>query len=100
MLPASGWTTASANAVATAASTALPPPSSTSMPICDAIAFCDATIPFFARTGTDAAKAAWAASSIAAVRAWEVSRIPGEPRLPLLSGRLQNGARTPCIKTI
>ena len=55
MLPAVGCTTASANAVATAASTAVPPAAITSAPICDAISFCDATMPFCARTGTELA---------------------------------------------
>ena len=55
MLPAVGCTTASANAVATAASTAVPPAAITSAPICDAISFCDATMPFWARVGTEMA---------------------------------------------
>ena len=63
MLPASGWTTARANAVATAASTALPPPSMTSIPTCEAIAFCDATMAFLARTGTEAAEPVAAGAS-------------------------------------
>ena len=56
MLPAVGCTTASANAVATAASTAVPPAVITSAPIFDAISFCDATMPFWARVGTDTAE--------------------------------------------
>src|SRR5438105_2494533 len=55
MLPAVGCTTASANAVATAASTAVPPSLIASAPMRDAISFCDATIPCLARTGTDPA---------------------------------------------
>ena len=55
MLPAVGCTTASANAVATAASTAVPPAPITSAPIRDAISFCDATMPFCARIGTELA---------------------------------------------
>src|SRR5262245_14331042 len=55
MLPADGCTTASAKAVATAASTAVPPSSSTRAPICDAIWFCEATMPPCARTGTELA---------------------------------------------
>src|SRR2546422_6825598 len=55
MLPAVGWTTASANAVATAASTAVPPFLIASAPMREAISFCDATIPFCARTGTEPA---------------------------------------------
>ena len=55
MLPAVGWTTASANAVATAASTAVPPAAITSAPIREAISFCDATMPFWARVGTELA---------------------------------------------
>lgn len=50
--PAAGKTTASANATATAASTALPPRFITSTPICDAIRSVDATIPCGARTGS------------------------------------------------
>ncbi len=57
MLPAAGWTTARAKAVATAASTALPPAISTSIPTCEAIAFCDTTMPLRARTGTEPASA-------------------------------------------
>jgi hypothetical protein len=45
MLPAAGWVTASANAVATAASTALPPAHRTSIPTCEAMKLCDATMP-------------------------------------------------------
>ena len=55
MLPAVGCTTASANAVATAASTAVPPAAITSAPIFDAISFCDATMPLCARVGTELA---------------------------------------------
>src|SRR5437016_949282 len=55
MLPAVGWTTASANAVATAASTAVPPSLIASAPMRDAMSFCEATIPFCARTGTEVA---------------------------------------------
>src|SRR5437762_11587342 len=55
ILPAVGWTTASANAVATAASTAVPPSLIASAPMRDAVAFCDATMPFWARTGTELA---------------------------------------------
>src|SRR5205814_5365424 len=56
ILPAVGWTTASANAVATAASTAVPPSLIASAPMRDAISFCDATMPSFARIGTDPAR--------------------------------------------
>ena len=55
ILPALGWTTASAKAVATAASTAVPPSLIASAPIRDAISLWDATIPFCARTGTEVA---------------------------------------------
>ena len=55
MFPAVGWTTASANAVATAASTAVPPSRMASAPMRDAMSFCEATMAVFARTGTDAA---------------------------------------------
>src|SRR5947207_8244738 len=55
MLPAEGCTTASANAVATAASMAVPPSSSTRAPTCDANWFCETTIPPRAREGTELA---------------------------------------------
>src|SRR3954463_5969395 len=58
MLPAVGCVTASAKAVATAASTAVPPAEITSAPIFDAISFCDATMPFCARIGTELAPVA------------------------------------------
>src|SRR5438309_888241 len=51
MLPAAGWVTARAKAVATAASTALPPSMMTSMPTWEAMKFWEATIPVRARTG-------------------------------------------------
>ncbi len=51
-LPAAGCVTASANATAIAASTALPPRFMISTPTCDAILFVEATIPCFARTGS------------------------------------------------
>src|SRR5258708_1435731 len=50
--------TASAKAVATAASTAVPPAAITSAPMRDAISFCDATMPFWARIGTELAPVA------------------------------------------
>src|SRR6202022_4451377 len=53
MLPAVGCTTASANAVATAASIAVPPSLMPSAPTFDAIAFLDRTMPPRARTGTE-----------------------------------------------
>src|SRR5216684_2168574 len=56
MLPAVGCTTASANAVATAASTAVPPSLMASAPIRDAISFCEATMPSRARIGTEPAR--------------------------------------------
>src|SRR5206468_3835437 len=55
MLPAVGWTTASAKAVATAASMALPPSRIASAPIVDATSLCDATMPRRAVVGTDPA---------------------------------------------
>src|SRR5438034_8930136 len=57
MLPAEGWTTASANAVATAASTAFPPSHRTSTPTWEATKFWEATIPLRARAGTEVAAA-------------------------------------------
>ena len=54
-LPASGFTTASARPVATAASTALPPPARMSTPTCDAYSSVEATIPSVAVTGASAA---------------------------------------------
>ena len=41
--------------MATAASTAVPPSWIASAPMRDAISFCDATMPFFDRTGTEIA---------------------------------------------
>src|SRR5690606_8719872 len=46
-----GWVTARANAVATAASTAFPPLRSISAPISDAIVLAETTMPFRARKG-------------------------------------------------
>ena len=57
MLPAVGWVTASANAVATAASMAVPPSRRTWAPTSEAIAFCETTIAPRARAGCDWAKA-------------------------------------------
>src|SRR5438552_6874898 len=50
MLPALGWVTASANAVATAASTALPPRASTAAPASHAGADVQTTRPVFDET--------------------------------------------------
>src|SRR5207245_233808 len=58
MLPALGWVTARANAVATAASTALPPSHSASTPAWVARKFWLTTIPLRARAGTVAAERA------------------------------------------
>src|SRR5215470_9577683 len=52
MFPAAGSTTARANAVATAASTALPPFCKTSTPACEASSSSVATIPCAPRTGS------------------------------------------------
>ena len=57
MLPAVGCVTASANAVATTASIAVPPSLMTSAPTRDAISLCDATMPRCDRTGTELALA-------------------------------------------
>ena len=57
MLPAVGWVTARAKAVATAASTALPPSHRTSAPTCEAMKFCETTMPLRARAGGAAAEA-------------------------------------------
>ena len=54
MLPAKGCVTASANAVATAASTALPPDFSTATPTSVASGSCATTIAWRARTGSRA----------------------------------------------
>src|SRR5439155_3334938 len=62
MLPAEGWVTASANAVATAASTAFPPSHRTSTPTWEATKFWEATIPLRARVGTVEAVARAAAA--------------------------------------
>ena len=56
MFPAVGWVTASAKAVATAASTALPPSRSTAPPTSEAMVLWEMTIAFLARTGSAAAK--------------------------------------------
>src|SRR6185503_7835169 len=53
--PAAGCVTASANATAIAASTALPPRFMISTPTREATSFVEATIPCFARTGSRAA---------------------------------------------
>src|SRR6185295_14858427 len=50
MLPATGWVTARAKAVATAASTAFPPSWSAREPTSEASAFCETTMPRRART--------------------------------------------------
>ena len=55
MLPAVGCVTASANAVATAASIALPPLWMTLKPICEAMSFWVITMPSLARCGADPA---------------------------------------------
>ena len=52
MLPATGKTTARANPVATAASTAFPPARSTSMPASEAASCAETTMPRSARTGS------------------------------------------------
>src|SRR5580765_8333915 len=81
MLPAVGWVTASAKAVATTASTAVPPAAITSAPTRDAISLCDATIPFCARIGTEVAPvvtvSATATSAARSVRAFVMRRIIG-----------------------
>jgi hypothetical protein len=53
ILPAVGCVTASAKAVATAASTALPRSRRTSAPMFDARASCETTMPCVARTGIE-----------------------------------------------
>ena len=63
MFPAVGCVTARAKAVATAASTALPPSRSTSAPTREATSLCDTTMPVFERVGTDAADASPATRS-------------------------------------
>ena len=55
MLPAVGCVTASANAVATTASIALPPPWITLKPICEAMSLWVITIPNLARWGAEPA---------------------------------------------
>ena len=62
MFPAVGWVTASAKAVATAASTAFPPSRSTPAPTSDAIALCDTTMPWRARSAALSAPAKLAVS--------------------------------------
>ena len=51
ILPAVGWVTASAKAVATAPSTALPPSRITFQPTSEAMSLCDTTIARRARAG-------------------------------------------------
>ena len=51
MLPAVGWVTASAKAVATAPSMALPPSRITFQPTSEAMSLCDTTIALRARAG-------------------------------------------------
>ncbi len=51
MLPAAGWVTASAKAVATAPSMALPPSRITFQPTSDAMSLCDTTMALRARLG-------------------------------------------------
>src|SRR6185503_18020576 len=68
-LPAAGCVTASANATAIAASTALPPRLMMSTPTRDATSFVDATIPCFARTGSRAAASGAFAKTSATIKA-------------------------------
>src|SRR3954452_11342631 len=79
MLPAVGWVTASAKAVATAASTAVPPAPITSAPMREAISLCDETMPFCARVGTELAAvlmvSATATAAARSVRTFDMRRI-------------------------
>src|SRR5262245_58134505 len=70
MLPAVGCVTASAKAVATAASTALPPRRRISAPTSDARALADTTMPFLVRTGCElvAELSGWPTTSSASPR--------------------------------
>src|SRR5712691_11589464 len=123
MLPAEGCVTASANAVATAASTALPPSHNTSTPTWDATKFWEATIPLRARVGTVAAAARPAAArTLVTVKARSFMvvpeairrgalrsrcapvevrsvRQPAHPLIPLPEGERAwvRGARAPCV---
>src|SRR5437899_847984 len=76
MLPAEGWVTASANAVATAASTALPPSHRTSTPTWEATKFWEATIPLRARAGTPAAAGPAVARTATAVSSRSLMSFP------------------------
>ena len=59
-------------------------PSSTSIPTWEAIAFCDATMPFFARTGTEAAEPVAAGASASDSDESEASvASSADERLPL-----------------
>ena len=80
MLPAVGWVTASANAVATAASIALPPLLMTLKPICDAMSLCVITIPRRARCGVEPASSVREAIASAAMRTRKSRRIMEPPR--------------------
>src|SRR5438128_1202531 len=89
MLPAEGFVTASANAVATAASTALPPSHSTSTPTWGATKFWEATIPLRARVGAvEAVARAAAARTVVTAKARSFMIVPEAiiPLIPLLWG--------------
>src|SRR5262245_6017914 len=94
MFPAVGWVTASANAVATAASTAVPPSASASRPIVAAIVLWQATIPSRARVGWEPAEAGTA-------RRRHSSRTRAARFMGLLgslgSGRLSRGGAGPRV---
>src|SRR5580765_5098936 len=83
MLPALGCTTAKAKAVATAASTAVPPAAITSAPMRDAISFDEETIPFWERVGTELAPvetvSAIATRTARSARAFDMRRIIASP---------------------
>src|SRR5262245_51508518 len=79
MLPAVGWVTAMTNAVATAASIALPPSLITLKPICDAMSFWVMTIPSFARTGDDPACSERLDSARTVVRRRKARRVMRPP---------------------
>ena len=82
MLPAVGCVTASANAVATAASTAVPPAASINAPAFEASWFADTTIDSFWRTGCAAARSAAGIASMAAMAVAAPKRIVGKVKPP------------------
>ena len=91
MLPAVGCVTASAKAVAMAASTALPPRRRMSAPISDARPLADTTMPFVARTGCELAPSGMSAGRRRRAAARRTAEAAGARR-PSRTGSLKHGA--------